>query len=233
MTTADEDASAVTSRPEDGHVRRATRRLLAVDAIVFDCDGVLVDSARSVERSWRRWSAHYGLDAEAVLAIAPGMRSSDTAAAFLPHEQIAEACDLIETLELDDAQHVGTIPGAFELLASMPEQRWAVVTSASRPLFDARITAAGLPRPRVVVTADDVARGKPHPEGYAAALQHLGVDGGRAAVFEDTLSGIAAARDAGVATIIRVGSGEPSVAEKAVVADLRNVFWDGRLGLAV
>jgi sugar-phosphatase len=83
--------------------------------------------------------------------------------------------------------------------------------------------------PGVVVTSDDVVRGKPHPEGYAMALRRLGVDGSRAAVFEDTASGMAAARDAGVVSIVRVGTGAPVGGEVAVVADLRQVAWDGRL----
>ena len=200
---------------------------------MFDCDGVLVDSAQSVERSWRRWAAHYDLDAEAVLRRAPGWRSSDTAAAFLPAGRVAEACALIESLELDDASRVRAIPGALELLASLPAHRWAVHTSASRSLFDARMGAAGLPRPPVAVTADDVVRGKPDPEGYVAALRHLQVAGDRAAVFEDTDSGIAAARAAGVASIVRVGPGSSAAGEAAVVADLRSVTWDGRLWLIV
>ena len=212
---------------------RAARVLLSVDAIVFDCDGVLVDSAASVERSWRRWATHYDLDADTVLRSAPGWRTSDTAAAFLPAERVAEACALIESIELDDASHVRAIPGALELLASLPAHRWAVHTSASRALFDARIDAADLPRPRVAVTADDVARGKPDPEGYGSALRHLGIAGDRAAVFEDTDSGIAAARSAGVASSVRVGPGTSVAGEVAVVADLRSVTWDGRLGLIV
>jgi sugar-phosphatase len=91
--------------------------------------------------------------------------------------------------------------------------------------------AAGLPRPRVVVTADDVLHGKPDGEGYASALHQLGVDAGRAAVFEDTVLGMAAARAAGVVCVVRVGSGEPVAGEAAVVADLRQVAWDGRLRL--
>jgi mannitol-1-/sugar-/sorbitol-6-phosphatase len=205
--------------------------VLAVDAIVFDCDGVLVDSGLSVERSWRRWAAHYGLDGAAVLVEAHGRPSQDTAAAWLPAGLVAEACDFIEAIELDDARHVGSIRGAFELLASLPANRWAVVTSASRQLFGARIDAAGLPHPRVVVTADDVTHGKPHPEGYASALRKLGIDGRRAAVFEDTVSGMTAAREAGVASIVRVGSGGSIGDEVAVVADLRQVIWDGRLRL--
>ena len=208
-----------------------TRVLSAVDAVVFDCDGVLVDSQASVERSWRRWAAHYGLDGDVVLAGANGRPSRDTAAAWAPPGRIAEARALIERIEIDDVAGTGMIPGALQLVASMPPDRWAVVTSAGRALLRARMEAAGLPLPPVVVTSDDVVRGKPHPEGYALVLRRLGVDGARVAVFEDTVSGMTAARDAGVAAIIRVGTGAPIAGEVAVVADLRQAAWDGCLTL--
>jgi mannitol-1-/sugar-/sorbitol-6-phosphatase len=205
--------------------------LAGVEAIIFDCDGVLVDSAASVDRSWGRWAARYGLDGTTVLAESNGRTSPDTVATWLPADRVAEGSDLIEAIEIADAHTVRMIPGALDLLASLPPDRWAVVTSASPALFDARRRAAGLPRPRVVITAGDVVRGKPHPEGYAAALRQLGVSGGRAAVFEDTTPGIVAAHAAGVACIVRVGSGEPVAPEAAVVPDLRAVRWEGWLRL--
>ena len=206
-----------------------TRMLLEVDAVVFDCDGVLVDSAASVTRSWRRWAAHFGLDEEAIIADAPGRPSREIAAVWVPSHRLAEACELIDAIEIDDAAGTESIPGAFELLASLPADRWAVVTSAGRNLLRARIEAAGLPLPGVVVTSDDVAQGKPHPQGYALALRHLGVVGSRTVVFEDTVAGMTAARDAGVGSILRVGAGPRIAGEVAVVADLRQVSWDGRL----
>ena len=205
------------------------RVVLEVDAVVFDCDGVLVDSAASVERSWRRWAGHYGLDVDAVIAVAPGRPSRETAAAWVPPDRLDEASARIDAIEIEDATGTESIPGALELLASLPVDRWAIVTSAGRDLLRARIGAAGLPFPAVVVTSDDVVRGKPDPEGYALALRRLGVRGDRAVVLEDTVSGMAAARDAGVGSIVRVGTGAPIAGEVAVVADLRQVTWDGRL----
>jgi sugar-phosphatase len=204
---------------------------MGVDAVVFDCDGVLVDSAASVDRSWGRWAERYGLDGAVVLEASNGQTSPDTVAAWLPADLVAEGCASIEEIEIADAGGVRMIPGALELLASLPADRWAIVTSASRPLFDARIRAAGLPWPRVVVTADDVVHGKPNGEGYASALRQLGVDARRAAVFEDTALGVAAAHAAGVACIVRVGTGEPRPPEAAVVPDLRRVAWEGGLRL--
>ena len=207
------------------------RVLLAVDAIVFDCDGVLVDSAASVDRSWGRWAERFGLDGAAVLDASNGRTSPDTVAAWLPAHLVSEGCASIEQIEIADAGSVRMIPGAAELLSSLPADRWAIVTSASRPLFEARMRAAGLPCPQVVITADDVVHGKPSGEGYASALRQLGVGGQRAAVFEDTPLGMAAARAARVACIVRVGSGDPVAGEAAVVPDLRQVTWDGRLRL--
>jgi len=202
-----------------------------VDAIIFDCDGVLVHSAASVDRSWGRWAKRFGLDGAAVLDASNGHTSPDTVAAWLPADLVPEGCAYIEEIEIADAGSVRMIPGALELLSSLPADRWGIVTSASRPLLEARMSAARLPIPRVVVTADDVAHGKPHGEGYATALSQLGVAAPRAAVFEDTALGMAAARAAGVACIVRVGSGEPIAGEAAVVVDLRQVAWDGRLRL--
>ena len=174
-----------------------------VDAVIFDCDGVLVDSAASVERSWGRWAERFGLDGATVLDALDGRTSPDIVAAWLPADLVAEGCALIEEIEIADAGSTTKIPGALELLSSIPADRWAIVTSATRPLFEARMGAAGLPCPRVVVTADDVAHGKPHGEGYQSALRQLAVDGRRAAVFEDSAMGMAAARAARVACIVR------------------------------
>jgi sugar-phosphatase len=211
--------------------RSTTSPLTKVEAVIFDCDGVLVDSAASVDRSWGRWADRFGLDGTTVLDDSNGRTSPDTVAAWLPADLVSEGCAYIEALEIADAGSVRMIPGALELLTSLPADRWAIVTSASRPLFEARMGAAGLPSPRVVVTADDVVHGKPHGEGYASALRQLRVDGRRAAVFEDTAPGRAAARAARVACIVRVGTGRPTAGEAAVVTDLRQVAWDGRLRL--
>jgi len=197
----------------------------AVDAVVFDCDGVLVDSLASVDRCWRRWSVELGLDPDAVLAIIHGQPTRDSVSTLLPAEDVEAAIALIDRYELEDVDDVTAMPGATALLAAMPPGRWAVVTSASRELFTARFAASGLSEPAVVITADDVTRGKPHPEGYAGAMRRLRVAPGRAAIFEDSDGGIAAAIASGAGTVIRVGTGEPGPGQAAVVADLRSVSW--------
>jgi sugar-phosphatase len=206
-------------------------RFAAVEAIVFDNDGVLVDSFASVESAWRRWSIEHGLDPAVVMPTVHGRPSRETVAALLPPMLVDGALRRIDALEIEDAATVTALPGAVDLLASIPAGRWAIVTSATAALFEARRLAAGLPRPTLVITADEVTRGKPDPEGYLAAMRRLGVFPPRAAVFEDSSSGIAAAIAAGAGTVIRVGTGRPGPGEAAVVADLRSVAWRG--GMAI
>jgi sugar-phosphatase len=206
-------------------------RPIPVDGVVFDCDGVLVDSLASVDRAWRRWSIDYGLDPESVLAVIHGQPTRDSVPTLVPAAEVEEALRRVDDYELEDAAGVTALPGAAALLASLPPGRWAIVTSASRALFRARLRAAGLSEPAVVVTVDDVVRGKPHPEGYVQAMRRLGVAPQRTGVFEDSAGGIAAAIASGAGTVIRVGSGEPGPGQAAVIADLRSVRWQDGLML--
>ena len=202
-----------------------------VDAVVFDCDGVLVDSTESVERCMRDWAERFDLDGDAILLEAHGRTSRSTAERWLPPEVVDAAAALMEAIEISDAASVRELPGARALLAAIPADRWAVVTSGTRPLFEARITAAALPKPLIVMTADDVARSKPDPEGYARALRLLGADPDRALVFEDAAAGITAARAARVRWVVRIGEGGPIAGEDAVISNLGQASWTGRLEL--
>ena len=203
-------------------------RTFPVDAVVFDCDGVLVDSLESVDRSWRRWAVDLGLDPAEVMTHIHGRPSRDSVSRLVEEGGRKAALLRIDAYEVADAVTVRAVPGAAALLASLPAGRWAIVTSASRELFRARIAAAGLPVPEVAITADDVVSGKPHPEGYVAAMRRLGVDPHRVAIVEDSDGGIAAAIAARPGVVIRVGTGPPRPDEAAVVPDLRSVAWDGR-----
>jgi sugar-phosphatase len=198
---------------------------LPADAVVFDNDGVLVDSQVSVDRAWSAWARARGIDPALVLATAHGRPSRDTVAEFIDEAQRLAALAEVDDLELLDAGSIVPIAGARELVAQLPADRWAVVTSGTLPLASARLRAAGLPVPRVLVTADDVRHGKPDPEGYSLAVQRLGVDPGRTIVLEDSLTGIAAARAAGVGTIVGVGAGTLAAGVAAVVRDLRELSW--------
>lgn len=204
---------------------RTPPRSIPADAIVFDCDGVLVDSLASVDRAWRRWSIDYGLDPEAVLAVIHGQPTRESVPTLVPEAEVEAAMRRIDDYELEDAADVTALPGTAALLASLPAGRWAIVTSASRALFAARYGAAGLPEPSVVVTADDVTRGKPHPEGYAEAIRRLGAEPERVVIFEDSAGGIAAAIASRAGTVIRVGGGTPGPGQAAVIADLRSIGW--------
>lgn len=199
--------------------------LLSCEVVLFDCDGVLVDSDASVERAWSRWALHHGLPPAEVVAHAHGRRAADTVAALLPEELHADALDLVNALELEDAPTVTALPGARALLASIPPDRWAVVTSGTSRLAQARLAAAGLPLPAILVTADDVSRGKPDPEGYLASAAAGGVAPARAVVVEDSSSGIRAGRAAGAGAVLGVGERAVRSDADVVVPDLACVRW--------
>lgn len=204
----------------------------AVRAIIFDNDGVLVDSDASVVRAWSTWALARDLDPVRVLAVVHGRPARDTVAAFSQPGGVAAALADIDGLELGEAQTVQALPGAIALAEQLPVGSWAIVTSANRGLAHARLSAAGIPEPPVLITASDVARGKPHPDGYATALRSLGVEPRDAVVIEDTASGAAAAHAAGVPRVIGVSRRAMDAGAIAVVRDLRALSWDGVLHVA-
>jgi len=175
--------------------------MIAAAALLFDCDGVLVDSRASVERAWRRWAAERGLDGEAVVAIAHGRRTEDTLRELGLTGDLADEVERLEAAEVADASAVSAYPEAAALLPTLPLQAWAVVTSGTRALATSRLAAAGLPLPAVLVTADDVAGGKPDPEGYLEAARRLGRPAAECLVLEDAPAGVAAALAAGMRVV--------------------------------
>ena len=169
-------------------------------AILFDLDGVLVDSTRAVDREWRLWAQRKGIDGDAIMAIAHGVRTIEVIRQVAPHlDAEAEAAE-IENEEAHDPDVVA-MPGAVELIQSIPAGRWGVVTSGSRLLASARMRFCGLPVPEVLVTADDVANGKPHPEPYLKGAEWLGVPPAECVVVEDAPSGIQSGRAGGMKVI--------------------------------
>jgi sugar-phosphatase len=201
-----------------------TKFALTCRAVLFDNDGVLVDSVASGERGWSTWAREYGLDPAQVLAGVHGRRSVDTVAMHLPAAQRVEALRRIDELEVADAANTTAIPGAAELIATLDEN-WAVVTSAAPGLLKARLAAAGLPLPRVFVTAADVQHGKPSPEGYLLAAAGLGLAPGDCVVIEDSVTGIRAGRDAGVGHVIGVGPEALATDAHPVVRNLVGLRW--------
>ena len=168
-------------------------------AILFDLDGVLVDSTVMVERHWRRWAAQHGLDSEFILANSHGRRTIDTlrTVASHLHLDLEEEAALLEKSEIEDTEGLIAIPGAAELLQVLLGRSWAVVTSGSRMLATTRLQAVGLPVPQAFVTAEQVFLGKPHPEGYVKAARLLGLEPQDCLVIEDAPAGIQAAHAAG------------------------------------
>ena len=170
-------------------------------AILFDLDGVLMDSGAAVERAWTRWAVGHELDVAGVLAEAHGRRTQDTIRAVAPWLDVETETRGLEAGESDDTDGVVALPGAASLLESLPSDRWAVATSGSRRLATTRLAHGGLPLPRVLVTAEDVERGKPDPQPYLAAAAALGVEPSQCLVVEDAPAGIAAGKAAGAAVL--------------------------------
>jgi len=194
-------------------------------AILFDLDGVLCDSTGAVDREWREWARRKGVDADAVMAIAHGVRTIEVIRRVAPHLDAQAEADAIENDEASDQAGVLIMPGAAELVRSIPQGRWGVVTSGSRLLASARLPFCGLPVPEVLVTSDDVSNGKPHPEPYLKGAERLGFDPADCLVIEDAPAGIQAARAAGM-KVIGISSTYPAVAigqADAVIARLAQI----------
>src|SRR5215467_3701106 len=152
--------------------------IFSAKALLFDMDGVLIDSAPAVERVWRRWALAHNLDPDRVVALAHGRRSIETIRAVAPHMDAARENVNVEQMEIDDKEGVTALPGSVLLLQALPQSSFAVVTSATRPLAVARLGYAGLSIPTHMVTADDVVHGKPSPEPYLKGAALLGVTPG-------------------------------------------------------
>lgn len=171
------------------------------EALLFDMDGVLVDSRAVVERTWRRWAARHVLDPEPILRIAHGRRTSESLRLVYPELAIDEEVAMLDAAELEDLEGLTAIPGAAALLSALPAGRWGIVTSAGRDLAELRLGRAGLPVPDILVTSEEVLRGKPAPDGYLLGAERLGVEPSRAVVVEDAPPGLDAARAAGMRVI--------------------------------
>ncbi|KAA0941746.1 HAD-IA family hydrolase [Streptomyces apricus] len=195
------------------------------EGLLFDNDGVLVDSDLGVDQAWSRWARARGLDAGRVTETVHGRRSADTVALLVtdPGERPAALAE-IDRLEIEAAATTTALPGALDLLTGLPPGSWAVVTSGVTGLARARLAAAGLPLPPVLVTADDVDRGKPAPDGYLAAAGKLGVDPARTVVLEDSAAGATAGKAAG-AYVVGVGPRGLDTDAPVVVRDLRGLTW--------
>jgi len=207
-------------------------------AILFDLDGVLVDSTGSVDRQWRAWARQKGVDEEMVIAIAHGVRTIEVIKRVAPHLDAEAEVEELESREADDHEGVSVMPGSAELLQSIPEGRWCVVTSGTRHLAASRLRFAGLPVPKILVTADDVANGKPHPEPYLRGAKLLGMNPEECLVIEDAPAGIESAHAGGMKVVGMASTFQPAqlTAADAVVrklAEIRVVVEAGGLVVSV
>ncbi|WP_027154582.1 HAD-IA family hydrolase [Mesorhizobium sp. WSM2561] len=172
-------------------------------ALLFDMDGTVVNSVAAAERVWADWARRQDLDVAAFLPTIHGVRAIETIARLaLPGVDPMREADALLQAEVADIDGILPIAGAAAFLASLPPERWAIVTSAPRELALLRIAAAGIPLPTTIVAAEDVSRGKPAPDCFRLAAERLGVDARDCLVFEDAPAGIAAAEAAGAAVVV-------------------------------
>jgi mannitol-1-/sugar-/sorbitol-6-phosphatase len=200
--------------------------MVPAGGLLFDNDGVLVDSEASVVSAWSRWALDHDLDPAEVMAAVPGRRAADTVALFVEPAQVEESTALITRYELDDVATTTAVPGVLDLVPQLADVPWAVVTSGVRELATARLRAAGVRLPEVVVTAEDVTAGKPDPEGYASAAARLGLAPADVLVLEDSASGVAAGQAAGC-RVVGVGREALRTTADVVVRDLTGARWTG------
>jgi mannitol-1-/sugar-/sorbitol-6-phosphatase len=218
----------------------ASSLVIRCKGVLFDMDGILISSLGSVERSWTRWAQTHDLDPVYVCSIAHGCRSIETIALLRPDLDAQAENDIVEQFEIDDTDGVRVLPGVLNLLAALPQDRWTVVTSATGPLARVRLAIGGIPVPERIITADDVAHGKPDPAPYLAGAAILGLAPQDCIVFEDAESGTKAGRAAGCTVIATTFSHsvESLRAAHYLIEDLTSVavtepHADGSFGLRI
>lgn len=198
------------------------------DKVIFDMDGTLVDSSAAVEGAWRNWALKHGVSLEKIMEMAHGRRTQEVVQRFAPQGiDVEREASELEATGSGAADDIRAVTGALELLRWIPDGDWAVVTSASRQLASRRLLAAGLPLPDILIAADDVSIGKPHPQGYQLAIERMGARAGNCLVFEDAEAGILAAKRAGCDVVaITAARGHAFEADCPAVPDFHCVsFW--------
>ncbi len=198
-------------------------------ALLFDMDGVLINSTPAVERVWRRWAIEHGFNPEEVVARAHGRPSLTTVREYLPNADHEAENREVERREIEDLEGVIPLPGALGLLAGLPPDRWTIVTSCTRPLAEVRIRAAGLPLPKKLITSNDITHGKPHPEPYLKGAAVLGFPPAECVVLEDVPAGVRAGKAAGARVIAFKTTVQEPVLREAVADWILNNCADIRL----
>jgi sugar-phosphatase len=192
-------------------------RPLYCEAMLFDLDGVLVDSVACSKQVLREWAQSHGLELARVMTVSHGRRAIETIQLVAPHLDAAAEADLLIARESCTTDGVHEVAGARELLRTLPPTRWAIVTSGTRSIATLRLRFTGLPVPPILICADDVERGKPDPEGYLAAAARLHVLPESCVVVEDAPAGLAAARAAGMRSIGVVGTCDAAALAQATI----------------
>jgi len=179
------------------------------EAIIFDLDGVLIDSRALIERHWRRWAAEHDIPFAEIEDLYHGRPSVEVIREVAPHLDAEAEAQRQRFYGAEDLEDLTTFDGAEALLRSVPDRRWTIATSGTRQTATTRLKHAGLPQPDTLVTADDVEAGKPNPEPYLLAARRLGVDPEQSLVLEDAPAGVTAAQRAG-AQVIGVAATSPA-----------------------
>lgn len=174
---------------------------LECDAVLFDLDGVLVDSATCIERHWRRWAAQHHLDSDEIIRFAHGRPTVETIRLVAPHLPAEAEAARLDADEAVDTDGVLAVQGAAQLVRSLPPNAWAIASSGTRNTALSRLRHTGVPLPSVLITADDVEHGKPNPEAYLLAAAKLDVTPEKCLVVEDAPTGIRSAHAAGMRAI--------------------------------
>jgi mannitol-1-/sugar-/sorbitol-6-phosphatase len=201
-------------------------------AVLFDLDGVLVDSTRSVDRQWRLWAREQNVDPEAIMEIAHGRRTVEVIRLLAPHLHLEAEVARVERREAEDTDGVEVMPGAATLLATIPASRWGVVTSGTNLLATARLRHARLPIPNVLVSAEHVREGKPHPEPYLMGARLLAIPATECLVIEDAPAGIESARAAGMKAVGLTSTfSADQLHADSVVRDLRQLQVESHDGM--
>lgn len=214
--------------------------MIQAAALLFDLDGVLINSTPAVARVWRRWAIEHGFNPDEVVARAHGRPSLTTVREYLPNADHQAENREVERREIEDLEGVVPLPGALDLLASLPEDRWTIVTSCTRPLAEVRIKAAGLPLPKKLITSNDITHGKPNPEPFLKGASILGFPATECIVLEDVPAGVRAGKSAGSRVIAFTTTvQEPTLREAGATwvlkscADVRVTNYSNNLTLSL
>ena len=187
---------------------RVPGAVMSCQAVLFDMDGVLVDSMAVIEDQLRQWAREHHLDPQLVVDRSPGRTNAELIVDIASHLDLVAETEVLLEREVAAVEGIRACEGALELVAQLPSRRWAVVTSGNRPVAVGRLAAAGFTLPPVLVTADDVEAGKPDPQGYELAARRLGVAPQQCVVVEDAVAGLDAAAAAGMRAVAVSASGD-------------------------